>query len=66
MDFLTILKNILAVVETAALIGALVMSARGFREHKDKDARKALLQKAGVFFAVYIALNMLRINYFGG
>ena len=64
MDFLTILKNVLAVVETAALIGALVMSAKGFREHKDKDARKALLTKAGAFFAVYIVLNILRMSYF--
>ena len=64
MDFLTVLKNVLAVVETAALIGALVMSAKGFREHKNKEARKALLTKACMFLAVYMALNILRINYF--
>ena len=64
MDVLTILKNILAVVETAALIGALIMSAKGFREHKNKDVRKSLCTKAAVYFAVYIVLNMVRLFYF--
>lgn len=64
MDFLTILKNVLAVVETAALIGALVMSAKGFRENKNKDSRKSMLTKALVYFAVYIVLNMVRLMYF--
>lgn len=66
MDFLTVLKYILAVVETGALIGALVVSAKGMKEHKNKDRRKNLLMKAVIYFAVYIALNVLRMMYFPG
>ena len=64
MDFLTILKNLLAAVETAALIGALVMSAKGFRERKNKDSRKSMLMQAMIYFIVYIALNVVRFTYF--
>lgn len=48
MDFLTVLKYLLAVVETGALIGALVLSAKGMKEHKNKDRRKKLLMQAAV------------------
>lgn len=66
MDFFTVLKYILAVVETGALIGALVVSAKGMKEHKNKDRRKNLLMKAAIYFSVYIALNVLRMMYFPG
>ena len=64
MDFLTALKYLLAVVETGALIGALVSSAKGMREHKNKDLRKKLLTQALIYFGVYVALNALRMMYF--
>ena len=64
MDFLTVLKYFLAVVETAALIGAMIMSTRGLREREDKDAKSAMLKQAAIYFFVYIALNMLRLTYF--
>ena len=64
MDFLTALKYLLAVVETGALIGALVFSAKGMRERKNKDARKKLLTQALIYFAIYIVLNMARLMYF--
>lgn len=63
MDFLTILTYVLAAVETAALIGALVFSAKGIRERKDNAYRKSQLTKAAVCFAVYIVLNYLRLLY---
>lgn len=65
MDFLTVLKYVLAIIETGALIGALVSSAKGMREHKNKELRKTLLTKGGTFFGVYIVLNMIRLMYFG-
>ena len=65
MDFLTVLKYVLAIVETGALIGALVFSAKGMKEHKNKELRKALLTKGGIFFVVYVVLNMIRLMYFG-
>lgn len=64
MDFLTVLKYILAIIETGALIGALVFSAKGMRERKNRGARKSLMMQAAVYFAVYIALNMVRLMYF--
>ena len=64
MDFLTALKYLLAVVETGALIGALVSSAKGMREHKNKDKRKKLLTQALIYFGVYVVLNALRMMYF--
>lgn len=63
MDFLTVLKNVLAVVETAALIGALAFSGKGIRERKDNAFRKSQLTKAAVCFAVYIVLNFIRLLY---
>ena len=64
MDFLTILKYLLAVVETGALIGAMVFSAKGIKERKNKDARKKLLTQALIYFTIYIVLNMARMMYF--
>ena len=64
MDFLTILKYVLAVVEIGALIGAMVFSARGMKERKDQSLRKSLLTQAVIYFAVYIILNMVRLKYF--
>lgn len=63
MDFLTILKNVLAVVETAALIGALVFSGKGIRERKDNALRKSQMTQAAVCFIVYIILNFIRLRY---
>ena len=64
MNFLTFLKYLLAVVETGALIGALVFSAKGIRERQHKDVRKSLLTQAAVYFVVYVVLNILRFTYF--
>ena len=65
MDFLTVVKEVLAVAETAALIGALVFSGKGLRERQNKESRRSLLRQGGIYFAVYIVLNMIRLMYFG-
>ena len=41
MDFLTFLKYLLAVVETGALIGAMVTSAKGMKERRTKTQEKS-------------------------
>lgn len=64
MDFMTIMTNVLAVIETAALIGALVFSAKGIREKKDAAVRKSSLTQGGIFFLVYVVLNVIRLMYF--
>ena len=64
MDFMTILTNVLAAVETAALIGALVFSAKGIREKKDASVRKSSLTQGGIFLLVYLVLNVVRLTCF--
>ncbi len=77
MDFL---KNVMAVLETAALIAAMIFLTRGLHEKKNQKAKQgkkggesseitkkaitACYQKAGVAFFVYLVLNVVR-NYSG-
>ena len=79
MDFLTVLSYVLAVVETAALLGVLIFATRAMHENKLKrkqgkkgakstdeiDKTVARYKRtAGIFLAVYLVLNVLR-NYSG-
>ena len=79
MDFLTILKSVMAVVETAALLGALVFITRAMHENKLKkkqgkkgakssdeiDKAVAVYKRnAGIFFIIYLILNVIR-NFSG-
>ena len=79
MDFLTVLSYVLAVVETATLLGALVFATRAMHENKlkrkqgKKGAKSAeeidqnvggYKRIAGIFLFVYLILNVLR--NFGG
>lgn len=64
MNFMTVLINILAVVETAALIGAMVFGTRAIKQKKDSPERKSLLKQAAFYFGVYITLNMVRMFFF--
>ena len=63
MDFMTVLTNILAVVETAALIGGLIYVTRAIREKNDVDVRKAMFIRGAIYFAVYFVLNIMRNFY---
>ena len=63
MDFMTVLKYVIAVVETGALIGALTFLSRAFKETNGSPARRSLYIQGGVYAVVYLALNLLR-NYF--
>jgi len=62
MDFLETLKLLLMAVETGALLGALIFSAKGIKEKKHQDVRKSLLMQAAVYFVIYIVLNILRFT----
>ena len=77
MDFLTFLRYVLAVVETASLIGALVFVTRALHEKKIKRTRQgkkggksntaiekavsAYYRYAGIFFMLYLILNFIRL-----
>ena len=76
MDFLTLLSYVLAIVETGALVAVLVYITRAMHEKKiqrTKQGKKGgksseVTQKlvsvyyrnAGIFFLIYLALNILR------
>ena len=64
MNFLETLKFALMIIETGALLGALIFSAKGIRERKNKNERKSLLTQGGIYFAVYVVLNVLRFTVF--
>ena len=65
MDFLTALTYVAAIVETAALLGALVFATRAMKEKKDQPAKKSAMKKAGIFLLVYLVLNVLRNSGYG-
>ena len=76
MDFLTILSYVLAVVETACLLAALVYATKAMHEKKIKRTRSGkkggksseIIEKAValyyrnacIFFMVYLILNFIR------
>ena len=76
MDFLTLLSYVLAIVETGALIATLVYVTKAMHEKKamrtkqgkkggkSGEVSKSLIsgyyRNAGIFFFVYLALNILR------
>ncbi len=80
MEFLTALSYVMAVLETAALIAAMIFLTRGLHEKKNQRAKQgkkggknseitqkaitACYQKAGLTFFVYLVLNVVR-NYSG-
>ena len=76
MDLLTLVSYILAIIETGALIATLVYVTRAMHEKKamrtkqgkkggkSSDVSNTLIKGyyryAGVFFFIYLALNVLR------
>lgn len=68
MDFLTILTYVLAVIETTALLMALVFLTRGLKEKKaQRKSKKKTVPinkvnyvKAGIFGLIYLVLNVIR------
>ena len=63
MDFMTVLTYTLAVIETAALIGALVFATKAIKEKKNSNAKKERQRTSFIYVAVYLALNFLRNNF---
>ena len=67
MDFLTILSNVLAIVETGALLMTLVFLTKILKEKKavrekkqSTPVDKSNYLKAAIFALAYVALNMIR------
>ena len=62
MSFWETLKFALMIIETGALLGALIFSAKGIKERKNKADRKSLLTQGAIYFAIYVVLNVLRFT----
>ena len=60
MDFLTAFRYILAIVETVALVGALIFATKALQTKKKDEAKKQYRVTSMVYFAVYVVLNILR------
>ena len=63
MDFLTLMINVLALVETGALLITLVFLTKAMKEkkaNKNSPAIKSYYQKAGLAALVYLVLNIAR------
>jgi len=68
MDFLTVLSYVLACIETAALLMALVFATNAMKEKranqkskkKNVPVSKGNYTKAAVFALIYFALNFIR------
>ena len=76
MDFMTLLSYALAVIETGALVVALIFITRGLHEKKNQQKKQgkkggksseitqkvvaASYRNAGIFFVIYLLLNLIR------
>lgn len=63
MDFLTLMINILALVETGALLITLVFLTKAMKEkkvNKNSPVIKGYYLKASIAALVYLVLNVLR------
>ena len=60
MDFLTVLRYVSAVVETGALLIALVYATRALKTKDNEVAKKDAKKKSVMFLGIYLVLNFLR------
>ena len=63
MDWMKILYYAVAVIETAALLGALVFLTRAKKTDKNSPDRKKQMQKSIIFLVVFFVLTLLRNTY---
>ena len=59
MDFLTVVRLLLELIETAAMLGALIYVTKGIRMRDNPPARKAFYIKGGIFTVVFVVLNLV-------
>ncbi|MDD5954398.1 MAG: hypothetical protein PUD38_04255 [Firmicutes bacterium] len=63
MEFMTVLKYAVMIIETGALIGALTFLSRAFKERQNAMERKKLTIQGAIYAAVFVILNLLRNAY---
>lgn len=65
MDFQTVLTYAVGIVETAALLGALIFGTAALKAKDNHEEKKAAKIKTAVCFCIYIVLNLLRTSGYG-
>ena len=63
MDWMKVLYYAVAVIETAALLGALAFLTRAKKTDKNSPEKKKQTQKAVIFLVVFFVLTLLRNTY---
>ena len=63
MEFMTVIKYVVMIIETGALIGALTFLSRAFKERENGHARKSLGVQGAIYAAVFLILNLIRNAY---
>lgn len=58
MEWIT---SLLAVATTVLLLVTLFFATKALKEKDDRNAKKENLRNAGIFFVVYVLLNVLRL-----
>ena len=65
MDFITVIGYVLAFVETAALLGALVFITRATKAGKNSPDKKKQVSKSVICLVAFLVLNVLRTYVLG-
>lgn len=65
MDWMTIAYYAVAVVETAALLGALVFATKGKKADKHSPEKKKYTQISVICIVAFVVLTTLRKTYLG-
>jgi heme A synthase len=63
MEWMKVLHYAVAVIETAALLGALIFLTRAKKTDKNSPEKKKQTQKAVIFLVVFFVLTLLRNTY---
>jgi len=64
MSFLEILKFVLMIVESGALLGTLIYGTKRFKERQNMDTKRSLLTQGLIYFAIFIVLTTIRFTFF--
>ena len=65
MDWMSILYYAVAVVETVALLGALVFATKGKKADKHAPEKKKFTQLSVICIVAFVVLTTLRTTYLG-
>lgn len=64
MSFLEMLKFVLMIIESGALLGTLIFGTKAFKERQNMDTRRSLLIQGMIYFGVFLVLTTIRYLYF--